>query len=346
MIKHNKHLATIKPYVTSNRFTLDKSWTLCDWNESLFAPSAKVTEVFDSLTKQINFRLYPDITQQQLKSKISEYVDVPKENIEVYNGSDDALKDIFSVFVDESTSVLTYAPSYTQVDTFIDINTANHTSSLINNIFDKHEYDFEECSKHNVVYIVNPNNPTGHLIPISVIESLLKDNPNTLFIIDEAYYEFCKTSCVQLTKQFSNIVVTRTFSKAFGLASFRLGYIISNKENIKSLQKIKNGKSVNSIAQLAGIAALSDIDYLNSCVEQTELSKQYFYDNLNTSYQTLKGYGNFIIVKTDNIKNTLKVLAENKILVRDRSYLEGLQNCFRVSIGPLDLTKKILQVLQ
>ena len=82
MIKHNKHLAAIKPYVTSNRFTLDKSWTLLQLERILVCSDVKVTEVFDSLTKQINFRLYPDITQQQLKSKISEYVDVPKENIE------------------------------------------------------------------------------------------------------------------------------------------------------------------------------------------------------------------------------------------------------------------------
>ena len=273
---------------------------------------------------------------------MSEYVSLPVDFIEVYNGSDDALKDIITVFVDRDTHVLSYQPSYTQVNTFITTNTENYMKVNIKDPLGKHEYDFNYCKINEVVYLVNPNNPTGKLLPVEEIEKLVKTYPNTLFIVDEAYYEFAKQSCSHLVVSHKNLIVTRTFSKAFGLASVRLGYCMGHPDTLSHIRKIRNGKAVNTLGQLCGIAALNDLDYLQSRIDEMNDAKKFFIDNLPNYYNALDSDANFVLVKTPDSKKLLEKMKENKILIRDRSAFDNLENCVRITIGS---KKQIIRVL-
>ena len=199
-IKVRESINALKPYNVGGRANLSQDWECFDWNESEFPPSNKVFEVM--------------------------------KFIEVYNGSDDGLKDIFTAFVDRETQVISYAPSYTQVDTFISVNTDNYEKVQIIDPLGKHLWDFIPCMTADVVYLVNPNNPTGKLIPIEEIEELVDTNPSTLFVVDEAYYEFAGQSCSHLVISHKNLIVTRTFSKAFGLAAARLGYVMAHPDSL------------------------------------------------------------------------------------------------------------------
>ena len=288
------------------------------------------------------YERYPDITAKLLKSKLSDYVSLPVDFIEVYNGSDDALKDIITVFVDRETHVLSYQPSYTQVNTFITTNTENYMKVNIKNPLGEHEYDFDYCKVANVVYLVNPNNPTGKLLAVDEIEKLLKTYPDTLFIVDEAYYEFAKQSCSHLVVSHKNLIVTRTFSKAFGLASVRLGYCMGHPDTLSHLRKIRNGKAVNSLAQLCGIAALDDLDYLDSRIDEMNDAKKFFVDNLPHEYYAVDSQTNFVLLKTPDSKKLLNKMKDNKILIRDRSSFDNLENCVRITIGS---KKQIIRVL-
>ena len=288
------------------------------------------------------YERYPDITSKLLKSKLSEYVSLPVDFIEVYNGSDDALKDIITVFVDRETHVLSYQPSYTQVNTFITTNTENYMKVNIKNPLGEHEYDFDYCKVANVVYLVNPNNPTGKLLAVDEIEKLLKTYPDTLFIVDEAYYEFAKQSSCHLVVSHKNLIVTRTFSKAFGLASVRLGYCMGHPDTLSHLRKIRNGKAVNSLAQLCGIAALDDLDYLDSRIDEMNDAKKFFVDNLPHEYYAVDSQTNFVLLKTPDSKKLLNKMKDNKILIRDRSSFDNLENCVRITIGS---KKQIIRVL-
>jgi histidinol-phosphate aminotransferase len=288
------------------------------------------------------YERYPDITAKQLKNKLSEYVSLPVDFIEVYNGSDDALKDIITVFVDRDTKVLSYQPSYTQVNTFITTNTEHYEKINIQDPLGEHYYDFDHCKSSDVVYLVNPNNPTGKLLPVKEIEKLVKQYPNTLFIVDEAYYEFAKQSCTHLVVSHKNLIVTRTFSKAFGLASVRLGYCMAHPDTLSDVRKIRNGKAVNALGQLCGIAALNDLDYLQSRIDEMNDAKKFFIDNLPNYYQAVNSDANFVLVKTPDSKKVLEKMRENKILIRDRSAFENLENCVRITIGS---KKQIIRVL-
>ena len=338
-IKVRKSISNLQTYNVGGRSDLSSDWECFDWNESEFPPTNKVFEVMKSFYR---YERYPDITAKQLKNKLSEYVSLPVDFIEVYNGSDDALKDIITVFVDKDTKVLSYQPSYTQVNTFITTNTENYEKINIQDPLGKHHYDFDHCKSADVVYLVNPNNPTGKLLPVKEIEKLVKQYPNTLFIVDEAYYEFAKQSCTHLVVSHKNLIVTRTFSKAFGLASVRLGYCMAHPDTLSDVRKIRNGKAVNALGQLCGIAALNDLDYLQSRIDEMNDAKKFFIDNLPNYYQAVNSDANFVLVKTPDSKKVLEKMRENKILIRDRSAFENLENCVRITIGS---KKQIIRVL-
>ena len=338
-IKFRQSINNLQTYNVGGRSDLSSDWECFDWNESEFPPTNKVFEVMKSFYR---YERYPDITAKLLKSKLSDYVSLPVDFIEVYNGSDDALKDIITVFVDRETHVLSYQPSYTQVNTFITTNTENYMKVNIKNPLGEHEYDFNYCKVANVVYLVNPNNPTGKLLAVEEIEKLLKTYPDTLFIVDEAYYEFAKQSCSHLVVSHKNLIVTRTFSKAFGLASVRLGYCMGHPDTLSHLRKIRNGKAVNSLAQLCGIAALDDLDYLDSRIDEMNDAKKFFVDNLPHEYYAVDSQTNFVLLKTPDSKKLLNKMKDNKILIRDRSSFDNLENCVRITIGS---KKQIIRVL-
>jgi histidinol-phosphate aminotransferase len=338
-IKVRKSISNLQTYNVGGRSDLSSDWECFDWNESEFPPTNKVFEVMKSFYR---YERYPDITAKQLKNKLSEYVSLPVDFIEVYNGSDDALKDIITVFVDKDTKVLSYQPSYTQVNTFITTNTEHYEKINIQDPLGEHHYDFDYCKSADVVYLVNPNNPTGKLLPVKEIEKLVKQYPNTLFIVDEAYYEFAKQSCTHLVVSHKNLIVTRTFSKAFGLASVRLGYCMAHPDTLSDVRKIRNGKAVNALGQLCGIAALNDLDYLQSRIDEMNDAKKFFIDNLPNYYQAVNSDANFVLVKTPDSKKVLEKMKENKILIRDRSAFENLENCVRITIGS---KKQIIRVL-
>ena len=338
-IKFRQSINNLQTYNVGGRSDLSSDWECFDWNESEFPPTNKVFEVMKSFYR---YERYPDITAKLLKSKLSEYVSLPVDFIEVYNGSDDALKDIITVFVDKETHVLSYQPSYTQVNTFITTNTENYMKVNIKNPLGDHEYDFDYCKVANVVYLVNPNNPTGKLLSVDEIEKLLKTYPDTLFIVDEAYYEFAKQSSCHLVISHKNLIVTRTFSKAFGLASVRLGYCMGHPDTLSHLRKIRNGKAVNALAQLCGVAALDDLDYLDSRIDEMNDAKKFFVDNLPHGYYAVDSQTNFVLLKTPDSKELLNKMKNNKILIRDRSSFDNLENCVRITIGS---KKQIIRVL-
>ena len=338
-IKFRQSINNLQTYNVGGRSDLSSDWECFDWNESEFPPTNKVFEVMKSFYR---YERYPDITAKLLKSKLSDYVSLPVDFIEVYNGSDDALKDIITVFVDKETHVLSYQPSYTQVNTFITTNTENYMKVNIKNPLGEHEYDFNYCKVANVVYLVNPNNPTGKLLAVDEIEKLLKTYPDTLFIVDEAYYEFAKQSCSHLVVSHKNLIVTRTFSKAFGLASVRLGYCMAHPDTLLHLRKIRNGKAVNALGQLCGIAALDDLDYLDSRIDEMNDAKKFFVDNLPHEYYAVDSQTNFVLLKTPDSKKLLNKMKDNKILIRDRSSFDNLENCVRITIGS---KKQIIRVL-
>jgi histidinol-phosphate aminotransferase len=346
MIKYNKRLDLIDEYLPSNRLYGSNVKKL-DWNECNIPFSKKLSKIINKSLSKINYSEYPNINNKSLNNELSKYCKLPISNLQTFNGSDSALQYIFTTYLNATSRVLIFNPNYNQIDVFIKLITDNINYSEIKNIFFNYYYDFSEVENNDVVYISNPNNPTGILISPEIIEGLLIKYPSKLFIIDEAYYEFSNKSSVNLVQKYQNIIVTRTFSKALSLASIRLGYICADESIIKIINKIRNTKEVNSFAQAIAIELLKNYKHIKKRINKINLNKYKFTNQLRLlNIKYVESETNFILLKVNDSKNIIEKLLDKKILVRDRSMFYGLENCIRITIGKWSDMKIILKILK
>jgi len=342
----NRNLLKIKPYTPSNRFQNNNTKKL-DWNECNLPFDKNYLLKIKESVLNVNLSEYPNINNDELLDELEKYCGINKSNIQIFNGSDSALHYIFATFLNSETKVLMYYPNYNQVESYIQLYSNNLNYSHITDLFGSHTYNFEDINDNDVIYITNPNNPTGKIIDPTVIEELLKIHPNKLFIIDEAYYEFSDKTCVKLINNFDNIIVTRTFSKAFSLASIRLGYICTNKKNINEIDKIRNTKEVNSFAQILGVVALNNINYIKNRVEIINNNKKFFINELKKlNIEFIESMSNFVLIRVKNSSFLIDNLTKKNILVRDRSTFTGLENCVRITIGEMNDMITIINTLK
>jgi histidinol-phosphate aminotransferase len=319
----NTNLAKVTSYQLSSRAIFPGVVTL-DWNESPYQP-IPVIEFFEK-NRFTEYNSYPDSTNLELRKAISNYTNVDLNFIEVFNGSDSALDYLFRILLNSGDMVLIPSPNYTQINQTI--------LSLGGNIITCSINDLQESIKlqrPKLVYLSNPNNPLGYCIDVL---PMIRENSDVFFIVDEAYHEFSPTfSVYEYASSLDNLMVTRTFSKALSLASLRLGYITSNAQILQKVRSIKNFKEVNSLAEVAGVVTLQNIEwYLNKVSELNKTRDRFVKSLKNVEYY--ESEANFVLIQSDKSDDILTELSKNNILVRDRS--SHLSNSIRISIGTPD----------
>lgn len=342
----NRNLKNIKNYLPSNR-TQNNGTIKLDWNECNLPFDKEYLGKLRESISSVNLSEYPNINNKKLIGKLSNYCNVNPKNIQIFNGSDSALHYIFATFLNPETKVLMFYPTYSQVENYIHLYTNNLNYSYITDLFGIHEYHFNDIEDNDVVYITNPNNPTGKIINPIVIESLLMRFPNKLFVIDEAYYEFSNKTCVGMVTKYNNLIVIRTFSKAFSLASIRLGYICTNINNINEIDKIRNTKEVNSFAQSLGLTALENINYIKDRISIINNNKERFTNQLEKlNIEFIDSMSNFVLIRVVNSTELINKLTNKNILIRDRSSFKGLENCVRITIGESETMDIIIETIK
>lgn len=357
----NKYLRNLKPYKLASH----KIWSVTpeerdrilklDWNEATVSPSPKVRERIARIMEEPGFfNLYPSTCNEELISLLTSYVGLPGENIQ-YFGSSDALHEyICKVFISVGDPVMILGPSYDNFRLTCQANGAEVFFSYYNDDFsfpaDRFEADINQ-REPAVVYICNPNNPTGNVHRESYIEHLLKEFPDTLFLIDEAYYEFSGVTCKDLVLKYDNILISRTMSKAFALANFRVGYLIGSKDNVQFVNRIRNPKNLSTFAQEAACGALSDLDYMWNYVKEVNAAKASFTQQLKSlgrNFTVYPSYGNFIMIRFpdyDQKKALMDYLADNNIFVRDTMQADCVKNCFRITVGTRAQMDYVAQIM-
>lgn len=357
----NKYLRNLKPYKLASH----KIWSVSpeertsilklDWNEATIPPSPKVEERIEKLLQEpCFFNLYPATYNEELYQLLSEYVELPKENIQ-YFGSSDALHEyICKVFISVGDPVMILGPSYDNFRLTCQANGADVFFSYYNDdfTFDAGKFEDDICRiEPAVVYICNPNNPTGNVHEESYIEHLLNKFPDTLFLIDEAYYEFSGITCKDLVVRYGNILISRTMSKAFALANFRVGYLIASQENVQFVNRIRNPKNLSTFAQAAVCGALSDLRYMWNYVEEVRSAKSWFTERAvkySDHFRVIPSHGNFMLMRfTDysSKKALLDYLAKNDIFVRDTTQSDSVKNCFRLTAGTRKQMERVLDTI-
>ena len=352
-IEPTEYVNKLVPYRVSQSARLsleDKPRFLkLDWNEATFPLSPVVKKRLLEFLETNKLNFYPDVTAMELRQKLSRYVGLDASYIQVFNGSDAAINTICDTYISAGNHVLVREPIYTQPYTFIRVKGANMITFTGESPFSKsldkyHKY----LSSHfiKLVYIVNPNNPTGVLYEISEIGELLQAYPKTLFVIDEAYSEYARKTVIGLVEHNHNLIVAKTFSKAFGLAGLRVGYLISQPSIIGNLNKVRNGKDINVIGQVAASAALDDLPYVEKQINYLIETREWLVKNLLHYGIECRGTpANFILIRVPNVPEVIRRLAEQKVLVRDRSHLPQLDGYIRVTIGMPEEMRRFFEVL-
>lgn len=357
----NKYLRNLKPYKVASH----KIWSVrpeernsmlkLDWNEASVPPSPKVRERLREIMEEPEFfNLYPTTYNERLHTLLAEYVQLPKDNVQ-YFGSSDALHEyICKVFISVGDPVMILGPSYDNFRLTCQANGAevffsNYTEDFT---FDKEKFESDIVAKDPaVVYICNPNNPTGNVHQVSYIKHLLDEYPDTLFLIDEAYYEFSGITAKDLVLSYDNILISRTMSKAFALANFRVGYLIGSRDNVQFVNRIRNPKNLTTFAQEAAIAALCDVGYMTNYVCDVRKAKEWFIQTCKRYDQQMilfPSFGNFVLIKFPSNEakmGLLRFLSDHNIFVRDTTQSANVQNCFRITIGTTEQMKRVMLVI-
>ncbi|WP_050660355.1 pyridoxal phosphate-dependent aminotransferase [Gallaecimonas pentaromativorans] len=356
----NKFVSFLKPYkLASHKIweVEDKSKILkLDWNEATVEPSPKVLESIIEAAADGTFRYYPDVMNKILLESISLYAEIPSDFIQYFPSSDVAHEYIVRALINEDDDVLMLAPTYDNFRTTCESLGGRVTFSLLRN---NREFRIEEFSsllrKNNpkIAYICNPNNPTGTVIEKDIIEQLVSNHKETFFLIDEAYYEFYGESSKDLVTKYTNIIVTRTFSKAFGLAGMRIGYIFSSEIILAQINKIRNAKNIQHLSQVAACAALKDIPYMKGYVNEVNLAKKVFEKELKSMSLGIRdiivGSGNFILLDVEDVELKRKLityLESHNIFVRNLSHMEAVKNCIRITIGTREQMQRVSDILK
>ena len=327
----NVNLDNVKPYILSDR-VISSDMTYLDWNEGTPIPDKMMKKIKDKLT---DLHHYSDPSNNELKDALESHTGVDKTFIEVFNGSDSALDYAFRVLLNNNDKVCIPSPNYTQVNqtiTSLGCRVLNcDISTLEENI---------RSFKPKVVYLSVPNNPLGYVYNTL---PLAEKYPNTFFIVDEAYAEFFpKCSVFDQAYKYSNVIVTRTFSKGFGLAGIRLGYMTTNSYIMNKIRSINNFKQVNTLAAIAGVEALKDFKSIKANIDNTNQTKKEFLRMLK-DYRVRDSHANFVLLEHTRAKEIINELKSLGILVRDRS--KFINNTMRITIGPLPMMRKIAQII-
>lgn len=298
------------------------------------------------------FNRYPDPLQLKVKEQIKKIKGISKRNIFLGNGSDEAIDLVYRIFCEpKEDNVIAIAPTYGMYGVCADINNVQYKSIELDENFQFSADTLLEKvnEKTRVIWLCSPNNPTGNALNGSEIEKLLKSF-NGIVVVDEAYIDFSsQPSWTKRLKEFPNLIVLQTLSKAWASAGIRLGMAFASENIIALFNKVKYPYNVNILTQKQALNILtnkSEVDlWIKTILEErgkliNELQKLPIVEKI---YPT---DANFILVKVQNANKTYNHLVSKGIIVRNRNTVILCDNCLRITVGTPEENKKLLKELK
>jgi len=301
---------------------VSKEFIRMDYSVSKFPPSPKVIETIQSISKEVN--RYPDGSAQELREALAKYNKVNPDMIIVGNGADEIIDMISRTFLEPKDEVIIFAPTYSYYEYSAKVIGAKvkMLPSMTKNTYtiNPEKVIGGISPKTKIIWVCNPNNPTGNAIPQQTIKEIL-ENTNCIVAVDECFFEFLGEPSLDFLKEYDRLIIVRSMSKTFGLAGLRLGYAIANTEVINSIWKVKPLFNVNLIAQVAGIAALEDIKYYKKAWREISNEREYLTEQLSKlkGIEVFLSKTNFLLINVNKCGKTpekiYKELIKRKIFV-------------------------------
>ena len=285
------------------------------------------------------FNRYPDPHQKEIKKLLSEIKNVSTENIFLGNGSDEAIDLLLRAFCEPGLdNIIILPPTYGMYKVSARINNIAIKEVLLDENFDLSVPQVLEVISREtkIIFLCSPNNPTGNSLSLHKVKNLL-DNFEGIVVVDEAYIDFAdEPSLVALLPDYQNLAILQTLSKAWGLASIRLGLCLANSEIIDLLDKIKPPYNISGPDQHHAKVALSNAFAINEKINAIKSQREYLIKELVGVKCVTKVFpsdSNFLLVKTINANSIYQYLTQHGIIVRNRSHEPLCENCLRITVG-------------
>ncbi len=322
-------------------------------NESALGPSPNVLNI---INQQLDLKKYPDGNSVNLKQTISKKFNVDQNQIIIGSGSDEIISLICQSFISKDDEVIVAEKSFLMYRIYSQLNGAIvKYSKNVDSRFSVEETLKLVSDKTKIVFIANPNNPTGTYISEIEMIKLRKGLPeNVLLMVDDAYAEYVTKkdykSGLDIFNKSLNTVVCRTFSKIYGLANLRLGWGFGSKDIIQAVNLFKPPFNISGLAEKAGCIALNDDTWLERNIKHNDKWLPIIFDKVNSKkIVTYEPVANFFLLNFDHAKFTseeaFRIFAENNILLRKMDSYE-IDNSLRLTIGNDNENKKFLDILE
>ena len=329
----NERIKGLEAYVPGEQ-PKGQKYVKLNTNESPFQPSKKAQLLAKEQLKKL--MLYPDPDCKELLAEIALNADMGAENVIVTNGSDEVLNFAFMAYCDKDNPALFPDITYGFYKVFADVNGVPKKELPLREDF---TIDLEAYKREKgVVFLANPNAPTGLALSVSAIEDLVASDPDRVVVVDEAYVDFGGESCIPLTKKYDNLLVTQTFSKSRAMAGARLGFGIASKAIIDDLNRIKystNPYNVNRVTAAAGLGSMRDKTYFEACCKKIAENRKWAAEELSKlGFTMTDSRANFLFVRHEKIdgETLYKKLKEKGILVRHFKQ-ERIKDYNRITVG-------------
>ena len=335
------NIKALKPYSSARSEFSGVAKVFLDANENAFG---------SPLTKWYN--RYPDPLQWELKKKISSIKNVAPENILLGNGSDECIDLLIRAFCDpQKDNMVICPPTYGMYEVYAHINDVQVKEVPLHPNFQLDLEGLENAIDENtkLVFFCSPNNPTGNSMDHEDIEMVL-NNFDGVVVIDEAYINYSRSrSFVTALKDYPNLVVMQTFSKAWGLAALRLGMNFASTEIIDILNKIKPPYNINQATQELALKALDHLEDVNTMIKDTVREREALVKSLVDLPSVQKVYpsdANFVLAKMDAATSIYNYLKEKGIIVRNRSNVILCEDCLRITVGTPKENEQLIETLK
>ena len=320
-----------------------------DFNENTVGPSPRVLARLNRLTAE-DLARYPE--RQPVEAVVAKYLSVPESALLLTNGVDEAIHLLCQAYLQEGDEALVVVPTYSMYRIYMSATGAEVVSVPAEEGFKFPTQAIRDriTNRTRLIAIASPNNPTGALTPLDQIEEIARCAPAAAILVDEAYFEFCGTTFLASARDYPNVFITRTFSKAYGLAGLRIGVLIGNPEQMSWLRRICSPYNVNAVALACLPEALADQSYIEQYVRQTQESRRRVENALaSRGIQCWPSHANFVLARVGSRKTDSQAFVEHMrcrgILVRDRSADYGCEGCVRFTVGPQAHTDQLLTAL-
>lgn len=335
--------------------TVQKSGRL-HLNENLFKPSPKCLEVLKNITME-DLYLYDLGRNDELVETLSSSLGISSNNIFIHNGSAEVIKSIGSILLNENDIVLVPSPGWSYYKSVADAKFAKCITYEVCEKEDTYEYNIDDLlqkAKENnpkVIIITSPQMPTGCGISYNDIEKVIKENINSIILLDEAYWGYGNDDNKfekKIITQYSNVVITRTFSKFYGLADIRIGYGLCSYPLRRTICLDLPLFRACGISRKIAVAAIKDKEYYRKMKAETNAVREWFSSELNkiSGVKAYKSESNFVFIKLENADaNRVRAyMEENGLLIRLFNDKDSLR--LRITIGPKDIMERVIYQLK